>query len=178
MQTQLATFVVSASLLVACAQAQQPSTSSNAKPQDCRAFVQQFYDWYVPLSVHGKGRTWETAVHRKAAAFSPDLVQAIDNDGEAQAKTPDDIVGLDFDPFLSSQDPGGHYSVKQVKEQGTVCFATVSSGRKNEDITADLESVNGAWRFVNFHYATEQMDLMQLLKQMEADGKADAAQKK
>ncbi|ABF43556.1 hypothetical protein Acid345_4556 [Candidatus Koribacter versatilis Ellin345] len=158
------------------------SQQSAAKPpQDCRSFVQQFYEWYAPAAAHDRGRTWETAVKRKPAEFSPELAQAIERDSAAQAKTSDDIVGLDFDPFLSSQDPSGRFTLKQVKEQGNTCSATLVSGpanRKGEDVTAVLERVDGNWRFANFQYSNEQMDLMQLLKQMEADRKADGTQKK
>ena len=63
-------------------------------------FVQQFYRWYVPeaLSDH-HGPAWDLALKDKGDEFSPNLLQALKGDSDAQAKASGYIVGLDFDPF-------------------------------------------------------------------------------
>jgi hypothetical protein len=39
-------------------------------------------------------------------AFSPELASKLKEDLAAQEKSPGEIVGLDFDPFLNAQDVG------------------------------------------------------------------------
>jgi hypothetical protein len=77
--------------------------------KSCRNFVQQFYDWYV------KRPELPPALKYRPSAFSPELLRRLKEDGEAQARVRDEIVGLDFDPILYSQDPGGHYVVSRIK---------------------------------------------------------------
>lgn len=63
------------------------------------AFVQSFYDWYVKAEIDS-----DAALKKKPAYFSPELTKALKADAVAAAKSPGDIVGLDFDPFLNAQD--------------------------------------------------------------------------
>jgi hypothetical protein len=76
-------------------------------PESVRGFVQGFYDWYVPKALdHKIFRAWDLALKTKSSVFSPELAQALREDSAAQDKAEKgELVGLDFDPFLNSQDP-------------------------------------------------------------------------
>src|SRR5690349_11376036 len=73
------------------------------EPQDsssCRRFVQQYYDWYVPLIQKTRnGPASDVALRRRPEVFNPSLFRALKVDSEASARAKGEIVGLDFDPF-------------------------------------------------------------------------------
>lgn len=65
--------------------------------------------------------------------FSPELFHALCEDSETSKKAKGEIVGLDFDPFLNSQDPHARYEVGNVVPAGDsyrVEVLGVSAGRK------------------------------------------------
>lgn len=149
-------------LLLHCAAARpsamaQRASASETK-QACRAFVQRFYEWYVPKALHESGvPASDLALKYQRSVFSPDLIRALREDSEAQARAAGAIVGLDFDPFLNTQDPSSHYVVSDVMLSGNRCRADVygvSSGAKSSkpDVLPELAFENGRWLFVNFHY--------------------------
>jgi hypothetical protein len=109
--------------------------NQTATPDSARDFVQQFYRWYVPvaLSKHQES-SWDVALRDKKMDFSPELAQALQRDSDAQAKVKDDIVGLDFDPFLNTQDPCQRFElgkVTQVKTAYRVEVFDICSGKKS-----------------------------------------------
>ena len=139
--------------------------------ESLRGFVQDFYDWYVPKALSDNvGPAWNLALQTKSSAFSLQLVQSLREDSAAQTKAKKQIVGLDFDPFLNSQDPGEHYEVGKIRQQGEsywVDIHSVWSGKKekNPSVVAELIPKNGSWIFVNFHYQ-EGGDLLAILKKL------------
>ena len=46
-----------------------------------------------------RGRVQSALLSTRVAALSPEIIRALREDLEASAKSPDDIVGLDGDPF-------------------------------------------------------------------------------
>ena len=88
--------------------------------EECRQFVQRFYDWYL---ARGKALTnkksqklvEEVALREKRSYFSPGLIKALQEDLAAERKSPGEIVGLDFDPFLNSQEAPERYVVGEVR---------------------------------------------------------------
>ena len=147
----------------------EPSASDSV-----RKFVQGFYDWYVPLALtSGSGPAWNMALKVKGNCFSPELGRKLREDSDAQAKAEGEIVGLDFDPFLNSQDPGRHYRVDKVVPKGGSYFVEihrVSAGKSEEKITATAEVMgkNGQWYFVNFLYPNGP-NLLGVLKALKDD---------
>jgi hypothetical protein len=134
------------------ARAESPATEGSV-----RRFVQEFYDWYAPLAVQ-KTETpaFEAALKQRPSAFRAQLVRALQEDVEAQAKVTDDIVGIDWDPFLSTQDPGAHYVVGRVsRERQTyrVEVHAIQAGktRPKPDVIAEVADREGQWQFVDFH---------------------------
>jgi len=151
--------------------------------KSCRNFVQQFYDWYVKRPESSR------ALNYRSSAFSPELSRRLKEDDEAQAKVPGVIVGMDFDPFLSGQDPGDHYVVSRIKLKGEyTCWAEVNlAWSKNPSVAAELVNNAGPWHFANFYYPSgENSDfaasvsgggLLTMLKELHED-RQKAAKKK
>ena len=141
--------------------------------------MQQFYDWYVPQTLRKTSeRPFNSTTKYKSSFFSPELLRALREDSDAQAKVSDDIVGIDFDPFLSSQDPCQHNVVGNITQQEDSYLAEVSavcSGKKrrNPDVVPELIFKDGQWIFVNFHYPSEKQqensNLLAVLKTLRED---------
>ena len=129
-----------------------------AATKSLQRFVQEFYDWYAPHSVSdGPLPAVDLALKQKPSVFSARLGDALRDDSIARAKTPDMIVGLDFDPFLASQDPCVPYEVGQVVKDGNrykVSIFEACNGKKADRATvvAELEHKASSWVFVNFDY--------------------------
>lgn len=144
--------------------------------KSCRNFVQGFYDWYVPKALkEGSGHAWDLALKNKGYVFSSEVSRLLKEDSEAQAKVAGEIVGLDFDPFLNSQDLGERYVVGDVTPKDDSYWAEVyaiRSGNKSEKPVAVPELVfkDGRWLFVNFHYGKsdhpERENLLSILKSL------------
>jgi Protein of unknown function (DUF3828) len=156
-------------LTVATLQAQE------AKPEDSvRKFAQDFYRWYVPLAAKSnKGTPFEVAIKQRPSSFSPQLLQALRDDAEAQAKAVGETVGLDFDPFLNSQDPSNHYVIGQInlKNDGYWVDVHTSKSEKVHAKTSVIAVVNqsgGHWFFTNFRFPNDG-DLLETLQSLKHD---------
>lgn len=124
----------------------------------CREFVQGFYDWYAPIAVgQNSGPAWQAALNERGADFSKKLSDALKVDLAAQAKSGADIVGLDFDPILNTQDPAAHYEAGSGLGKGPTCSVNVYAVEAGTRATvasvkAVLENKGGHWQFTNFRY--------------------------
>ena len=163
-------------MTVSCTGHDGRSSSAPAETKVVRDFVQDFYNWYVPAATNiGSGRPADLALQNRPSAFDPALARRLKEDSDAQAKVPDDIVGLDFDPFLAAQDPCERYEVMNAEAKAQhylVAVRGVGGCEKHDaaDVIAEVASVNGAWVFVNFHYPGErQSDLLTVLKRLRDD---------
>ncbi len=142
-----------------------------------RQFTQRFYDWYVPIA-NGEGSTPSdvVAIRSKREDFTEPLRKALAADEAAQAKAKE-IVGLDFDPFLNSQDPDKQYKVGKVTSRGGKVFEVEVFGVENgklaskPSVTAEVIKENGKFRFANFHFGNGGSDdnLRSLLKSLAAE---------
>ncbi len=138
--------------------------------------MRQFYDWYVPLALGDDSiPAFNFALQRRGALFSPELFRALKQDSEASAKANGYIVGLDFDPFLNSQDPDDRYEVGKVtheEDSYSVEVFGIQSGKKNEkpSVFAVVTRRNGRWLFVNFRYPNSSaVDLLSVLRRLAQD---------
>lgn len=147
----------------------------------CRKFSQDFYDWYVPFTqkeLHIPA--WNVALQRKSAVFSPVLLQALKEDSQAQSQAKGELVGLDFDPFVGSQDPADHYEVRNANLERTKCSVEVWRNSPSDraeksskpDALAELVLQNGHWRFTNFRYPQMNADLRNVLAALAKDRRA------
>ena len=145
---------------VGALQAQAPTTPST--PQDCGPFVQQFYNWYVStvnalMKRNSLESPLEVTLREKRSSFSPELVKGLKEDLAASKKSPEEIVGLDFDPFLNAQDIAERYLVGKITPKGDHYWVEVFgvwNGQKNSnpDVVPELAFEKGHWIFTNFHY--------------------------
>jgi hypothetical protein len=125
--------------------------------QSCQKFTQDFYNWYLPFLIkNGATVTLNTVIKKKSDLFSGPLLQMLKEDSDAQSKFPGELIGIDWDPFLNTQDPAQKYTVQNTSVLHDNCAAETWSGRtistKNPkpDIVAILKWIDGNWKFVNF----------------------------
>ena len=157
------------SIAVAALQAQ------GAKREDSvRKFVQDFYHWYAPIAGKSdKGTPFAIAVKQRPSSFSPELLQALRYDAEAQAKAVGETVGLDFDPFLNSQDPSNRFVIGQIslKHDGYWVDVRTPKSEKTHAQTSVIAVVNqsgGHWFFTNFRFPNGD-DLLKTLQTLKHD---------
>ena len=151
----------------------QPDTDLE---KSCRIFVQSFYNWYLPKALDvNETHAIDEALRSKVFSFTPELFKLLKEDSEAQAQSPGKIVGLDFDPFLSTQDPSERFVVTDVGHKGGTYFVEVdgiSSTGKKEKVIAELVNKKNQWLFANFHYpkfehaSAKDADLVTILKHL------------
>ena len=157
-------------LLLPCSLAAQATATQ--KVLTPREFVEGFYKWYVPHALKDQGTTSDLALKYKSPAFSPQLLRLLKADSAAQAAC-EELIGIDFDPFLYSQDPEERYDVGKITHQGPNFRAEVYGVRAGErdktpSVIAEFTETNGHWFFVNFHYEEQGgADLLTLLKSPE-----------
>jgi hypothetical protein len=160
------------------AAARTPASEAAAPPRptvpraDPARFVQDFYDWYAPLAARQQdGDALYSVLRERPSALSPQLRRALQADAAAAAVAQGEIVGLDFDPFLASQDPCERYvvgrSTKTDSGEG-VDVHSVCSGQRSTtpDLTVDLAPAGGAWVITNVRYPGGRGDLLATLRDL------------
>lgn len=182
--------------LFAVADGRQPAMAADPAVE-CGQFVQKFYDWYIVREKELRDSpkdVMEVAMKEKRSCFSPELLKALQEDVTAAHKSPGEIVGLDFDPILNSQEYPGRYVVAKVHARGDfltprqqspslalsgsgqmlnvaylVDVFDVRDGKKEAKptVTPELVSKNGHWIFTNFHY--EKDNLLNVLEQLKKE---------
>jgi hypothetical protein len=139
-------------------------------------FAQRFYDWYAPVAhKSGDAPSCMSALNERGAEFDAQLNRALREDVEAQRRSPGDLVGLDFDPFLNSQDPRDKYMVGNVTETDGVFLVDVhgvQDGNRaaDPDVVAEIRASNGSFIFTNFRYGPDGnlVDILKLLAEQRA----------
>lgn len=147
------------------------STQGN-EDSSCRRFTQEFYDWYAPLvqdiSPNAVSVAQRKIREREPEVLSLGLLRALPADNEAQELAKGELVGLDFDPIVGSQDPADHYEARKLHLEGNRCSVEVWRASPNDtaeksdkpDVVAVLAQESGRWRFVNFKYPQLNSDLL------------------
>ncbi len=138
----------------------------------CRRFAREFYSWYVPVTQKRLHQpAFVIALERRTSAFAPSLLRALEADWKAEQSAQGDIVGIDFDPFVNSQDPADRYELRNIKLAGDKCSVEVWSNLPHRssdksatpDVIAELSRPTGRWQFENFRYPEFNTDLLTLL---------------
>jgi len=136
--------------------------------KSAREFVQGFYAWYVPIaSGDTKLTPSDIALNKRRSAFSDELFQRLKEDSNAQSHC-NEIVGIDFDPFLNGQDVAQRYEIGEIKWDGRTYRANVYGiwygvKDKQSDVVPEFVQSKGRWYFVNFHYPDIGTDLLAIL---------------
>jgi|688.fasta_scaffold76582_4 hypothetical protein len=125
------------------------------------AFVQRFYNSYVKREAPRWGRT----VQIRRGLFEPSLSAALQAEAAAQAKAKGEIVGLDFDPFLGSQDPGEAFTVRRVTDLADGARVEVHDQAfpGKPMVLVDVVPRGGSWVINNIRYPRTSSDLRALL---------------
>jgi len=145
-----------------------------------RAFVESFYRWYVPIAIGDHKEPADAiALRERPRLFSSQLYRALKADNDAQAKAPGELVGLDSDPFLNSQDPCERFAIGRVERRHDAyrveVFAVCSGKRLDRpSALADVRSVNGHWKFVDFFHDGGKDGLLATLKLLSEDRRKSA----
>lgn len=164
--------ILACSLLLAAAQARP--ADAQQPPDSLARVLQSFLDWYVPLALGDhQGPAWTVVLGQQNQQWrlSLELKRVLRADSAAQARAHGVIVGLDFDPFLNSQDPREHYEVGAANRSGRAYFVDIYGIRAGtrEDtpvVVVEVLRVGGRWVFVNFHYPREHTDLLRVLRRL------------
>lgn len=155
-------------------------TPASSKEIVCRKAVQEFYDWYLShLMREAPTPAMTRELNARTRNFSAELRGHLAEDSAAAAKSPDEIVGLDFDPFVNSQDPAPRYVARKTYRAGKGYWVEVHGvieGKVSEvpDVIPELVLSRGHWMFVNFHYPAQgadgvRSDLLGVLKLLRED---------
>ena len=168
--------LLAGSVLPACRKASPPSTETRAAIADSTLgapaadsearsavlFAQAFYDWYAR-----HGDEYEVAVRDSPSFFAPTLLEAMRTDIAAQARSPGEIVGLDWDPFLATQDPCDPYRVGRATRRGDTILLAVKGmctdmqPRARPSVIAELGRSKGRWVFLDFRHVGDAGSLLQ-----------------
>jgi hypothetical protein len=138
-------------------------------PESPREFVEQFYAWYAPRTeASDTAQGWNKALKLMYWDLSPQLAKLLEEDSAAQAKCKE-LIGLDFDPILNTQDPAEQYEVGIIDKRGSHYFAKihrVDSGRRKEasDVIAEFVRQGGRLFFLNFYDPKGETGLVSILK--------------
>lgn len=151
--------------------AKAPSESEAA-----RKAAQAFYDWYAPMAMkNAKEPAFVRSLRERKAALTEELAQALAADAAAQKAVPDDIVGLDWDPFLNAQDSYAKYVAGEVKAEGKgflVAMHSVQGGKKGAEVLFLVEMVLKDGKFVIGNVRSPKGgDLVSSLKQLAEERK-------
>jgi hypothetical protein len=147
-----------------------PAKDSTAMARDA---VAAFYAWYAPFTT----RTSDADMHALRTPrwrFGPVLATALRADRAASAASPGEIVGLDMDPFLNTQDPCKRYAPVAARRAGANFFVDVlgsggCSRHTKPDVTVRLVFQQGKPVFINFIYSGKPGDdLLHLLAALAA----------
>ena len=140
------------------------------EPADSAAlrFVRGFYAWYVPAQARSHERGVELVLKHRGSALGDELRRALVQDSVAQARAKGEIDGLDFDPFLNSQDPCDSYAARRVRRDGDG-FAVEIYGTcrvkkdARPDVVVELAPRATSWVIRNIKYS-DHSDLLGQLR--------------
>ena len=164
------TAVLSLLLLAACQPApdaqRTPSTGATtsaatrlAAPSDSSAvaFVRQFYAAYAPRAIAQGLSATDSIIIQQPAAFAPELLAALRQDAADRAAAKGEIAGLDFEPFLATQDPCQSYEVGEARRTGGsvgVSVYGVCQGKRTPQpvVIAEVTPTAETWQLANVRY--------------------------
>jgi len=173
---RLASVALAAAVLAGPPAGAQPR--ADAAADSVGRAVQAFYAWYTPLAKAGgggpaAGPAWMRALRERRALFAPAIATALRRDSVASARSPDEVVGLDGDPFLNAQDPCDRYVVRRTRRAGERFLVDVvgeggCERHTRPDAVVEVARTGSGWRFENFRYADPATDLLTMLRGLQA----------
>ena len=133
------------------------------------AALQSFYDAYLPAFEQGRSRAF---LDDTTTLISPALRQALIADYQASAADSSEVVGLDFDPFLNSQDPCNSYRVGADSSVGAQHLVPVRAVCPSDTTLAAigvLERSATGWTLIDLKYPSDTSTLQGVLARLAKD---------
>jgi hypothetical protein len=144
-----------------------------AAPSDSSAvaFASAFYAAYVPRGNAGGLAAVDSLIAERPELFAPPLLRALAQDAAARQAARGEIVGLDFDPFLDSQDPCERYEVSKGTRVGATVHVDVHAvcqGQRSvaPTVIAVVESGGSGPMLADVMYPVPGTSLIQVLRQL------------
>ncbi len=134
-----------------------------------REFVEQFYAWYVPRAQsEDSTQGWNNSLKLMRWDLSAQLAKLLEEGAAARARCKE-AVGLDFDPFLRTNEPSDHYEVGNIDRIGDHYRAKIHrivSGKRKDvpDVIAEFVRKEGRWFFLDFYNPLDGTSLVSILK--------------
>jgi hypothetical protein len=147
---------------VVTANAQTTAAKTGAAPGATpEAFVTAFYRAHFAHK-----QRFDLTVKRERAKFAPELLALLDEDAKRSAANPDEIVGLDFDPFINAQEEATRFKLSGTTREGADAIVAVSLyfGSEARPVRVRLTPSGASWRISNFVY--DEGDLVSILKEL------------
>lgn len=146
---------------------QRPAVADSI--DDARAFVQQFYNWYLTTAAgNSPSPPYWHVLNEKPGSLTSELQQLLRADSLARSTAEPRREVLNFDPFLASQDPCGSYQAVAAEKVDSVYVVTVRPVCAVSDLQTTQPRVHvvpqsGSWRIANVYYESD--NLRALLQQ-------------
>lgn len=141
------------------------TVAADSEARAAMQYTQSFYEWYGP-----SGRL-ETVVRDSGHLFAPALLGALREDFAAQAANADEIVGLDWDPFLASQDPCPPYQAVSVNRRNDTLRVGIRASCGDSAslaVIANVVRANGGFVFADFEHGSDSGSLVKDLAALRA----------
>ena len=157
------------------ASSSHPASTAAIAAASAAAFVRAFYDAYTPRGRTSGLAATDSLLRERPDLFEPSLLAALRRDAAARAAAVGEIDGLDFEPFLNSQDPCERYEVDPAGVAAAsaggrvrVSVHAVCGGTRRPEagVTAEVAPAGRSWQFVNFYYGPPAGDLVTLLRRL------------
>lgn len=150
----------------------RPSPAGGADaPADSAAvrFVRSFYQAYGPRGAASGLAAVDSLLVEQPTLFTPELLTALRRDAAARAAAKGEIDGLDWEPFLNTQDPCQQYVVGAATKVAThvrVSVHAICDGKRSATaaVVAEVAPMGSSWAFANFLYSAPNRDLLQALR--------------
>jgi len=157
-----------ASAVSSCADhARSAPDTAAPDPNQLRAIVQEFYDWYTPIAHEQRGRpAYLAAIGGRTSQFSQELLTSLGAEFQDRARDPLH-VGLTVDPFLQDAEPRCRYEVRKVQPMGDVYLAEIArmcAEQREGTVLAQLMRFRDHWQFSDFGDAKSGVSLRATLR--------------
>lgn len=145
--------------------AQRQREEMTAGDSVAQQFTQRFYSWYE------KDSPYETTVRDSGRYFAPSLLAALRADLAASKANSEEIVGLDWDPFLASQDPCPPYRAGATTHRADtvrIAIRAACGDSSRPAVIADIVFISGTPVFSDFEHGDERGRLTSDLRELQA----------
>jgi hypothetical protein len=125
---------------------------ASAQTRSATEHVQEFFNWYTVQLVSDSG--WPVVHHNKPELLAPDLVTLLRANEAAKEKSPDQPVGLEWDPFVGVEEPCERYRAVEPPPQPIALVSVFEAcrGRELERVRIELTRRGDSWVMTNFFF--------------------------